>query len=139
MAPLARSTMLEAPIRREKTMDAKTHENVLAAMHGEAFAYARYQLFAKTARKGGDDRLASMFEGIAAVELAGLAGTDADNIRAALQDENDEVEAMYPAFAEQARLAGEAAVAARFEEMAEDERAHEKTLEQALEALEVPA
>jgi rubrerythrin len=130
-------------------MDAKTHENVLAAMHGEAFAYARYQLFAKTARKGGDDRLASMFEGIAAVELeehfaeladlAGLAGTDADNIGAALQDENDEVEAMYPAFAEQARLAGEAAVAARFEEMAEDERAHEKTLEQALEALEVPA
>jgi rubrerythrin len=90
-----------------------------------------------------------MFEGIAAVELqehfteladlAGLVGADADNIRAAIPDENLEVEVMYPRFAEQARAAGEIAVAERFAEMAEDEREHEKTLEQVLERLEVPA
>ena len=50
-------------------MDAQTHENVVAALHGEAFAYARYRLFANAARKRGDDRLAAMFDGIASAEL----------------------------------------------------------------------
>ena len=130
-------------------MDAQTYDNVVAALHGEAYAHARYLLFAATARKGGDERLASMFEGIAAVELlehfaelaelAGLVGADADNLRSAIRDENLEVEEMYPRFAEQARAFGALAVAERFEEIAEDEREHEKTLEQALERLEVPA
>jgi rubrerythrin len=130
-------------------MDAKTHENVLAALHGEGFAHARYLLFAAAARKRGEERLASMFEGIAAVELqehfaelaelAGLVGADADNLAAAILDENLEVEVTYPLFAEQARAAGELAIAERFSEMAEDEREHEKTLEQVLERLEVPA
>ena len=31
-------------------MDAQTHENVLAALRGEAFAHARYLLFAAAAR-----------------------------------------------------------------------------------------
>jgi rubrerythrin len=130
-------------------MDAQTHENVLAALRAEAFAHARYLMFASAARKRGSQRLASMFEGIAAVELqehfaelaelAGLVGTDGDNIRAAIPDENLEVEETYPRFAVQARAAGELEVAERFAEMADDEREHEKTLEQALERLEVPA
>jgi len=130
-------------------MHAQTHDNVLAAMQGEAFAHARYLLFAAAARKRGSYRLASMFDGIAAVELqehfaelaelVGLVGTDADNIRAAIEDENREVEATYPGFAMQALAADDVAVAERFAEMSEDEYAHEKTLEGALEQLEVPA
>ena len=130
-------------------MDSQTYENVVAALHGEAFAHARYTLFAEAARKRGDDRLASMFEEIAAVELhehfaelaelVDLIGADRDNIRAAIHDEKLEVETQYPQFAKQARSAGEAAVAARFEELAEDEREHEKTLENALERPEAPA
>lgn len=130
-------------------MDRQTYENVLAALHGEALAHARYLLFAAAARKQGEARLAAMFEGIAAVELqehfteladlAGLIGADADNIRAAISDENREVEVTYPRFAEQARAAGELEVAEQFAVMAEDEREHEKTLEQVLERLEVPA
>ena len=130
-------------------MDEKTNENVLSALRGEAYAHARYLLFAAAARERGDERLASLFEGIATVELrehfaelaelAGLVGTDADNIRSAIDDENLEVEEKYPQFAEQARLAGERAAAERFAELAEDEREHEKTLEQALERLELPA
>lgn len=130
-------------------MNAETQENVMAALHGESFAHARYVLFAEAARRRGDERLASMFEGIAAVELrehfaelaelVDLVGSDPDNIRTAIQDENVEVEAKYPEFAEQARAAGEVAVAARFEEMAEDEREHERALEVMLERLEVPA
>jgi len=129
-------------------MDAQTYDNVLTAMRGEAVAHARYLLFAAAARRRGEPRLASMFEGIAAVELqehfselgelAGLVGTESDNIRTAILDENREVEMTYPLFAEQARAAGEVTVAERFEEMAEDELEHAKTLEQALERLEVP-
>lgn len=130
-------------------MDGKTHENVISALYGEAFAYARYSLFAEAARAGGDERLASLFDGLAAVELkehfaelaelADLVSTDTENLRAALHDENLEVETMYPQFAAQARAAGETAVAERFEEIAGDEREHEKSLEAALERLEVPA
>lgn len=130
-------------------MDFQTEQNVRAALHGEAYAHARYLLFAAAARRRGNHRLASMFEEIAAVELqehfaelakiAGLVGTDSDNIRAAIQDENLEVEWTYPKFADHARSARELAVAERFAEMAEDEREHEKTLEQALARLEVPA
>jgi rubrerythrin len=128
-------------------MDKRTHDNVLTALQGEAFAHARYALFATAARKRGDARLASIFEGIAAVELrehfaelaelVGLVGSDADNIRAALQDESLEVESRYPEFAEQARAAGDEAVAERFAEIAGDELEHERTLEEALERLEV--
>jgi rubrerythrin len=130
-------------------MDTQTYESVVSALHGEAFAHARYLLFAAAARTRGDDRLAAMFEGIAAVELqehfavlaelADLVGTDADNIRSAIQEENLEVEVTYPGYAEQARAAGQITVAERFAAMAEDEREHERTLEAALERLEVPA
>ena len=130
-------------------LDPQTRDNLLAALHGEAFAYARYRLFADSARESGDDRLAAMFDGLAAVELhehfaelaelVGLAGSDTENVAAALTDENLEVEAMYPLFARQARLAGHEAVAERFAEITGDEREHAKALETALERLELPA
>jgi len=129
-------------------MDTKTHENVVAALHGEAFAYARYRLFAAQARDEGDLDLAEMFEGLAAVELhehfaelaelAGLVGPDTDNLAVAIQDENVEVEETYRAFSEQARAAGETAAAERFEELRTDEREHAHTLEAALERLVLP-
>lgn len=130
-------------------MDTKTHEALMSALHGEAFAYARYSLFAAAARGRGDERLASLFAGLANVELqehfaelaelAGLVGADEDNLVAALQDENQEIESTYPEFARLARAAGEEAVAARFEEIAGDERAHAQALETELESLELPA
>lgn len=130
-------------------MDTQTRENVLAAMRGEAFAHARYTLFAAAARGSGDLELAGMFEGLASVELrehlvelaelVGIVGSDPDNLWTAIRDEGAEVEETYRAFAEQARAAGEEAVASRFEEIREDEREHLKTLEATLERLEVPA
>jgi rubrerythrin len=105
------------------------------------------ELFAAAARKRGNEELASMFEGIAAVELqehfaelaglAGLVGADADHIRAAVQAERVEVEWTYPRLADQARGAGDFEVAERFAEIAEDEREHEISLEQALERVAV--
>jgi rubrerythrin len=130
-------------------METQVRENVLAAMHGEAFAYARYMLFAAAARETGELKLAATLEGIASVELhehfaelaglIGMVGSDHDNITAAIQDESGEVEETYRTYAEQARAAGEEKVAARFEEIVTDELEHLKTLETALEELEVPA
>ena len=129
-------------------MNEKTQENLLAALHGEAFAHARYRLFAAQAREEGDLDLAEMLEGIAAVELtehfaelavlARLVGADADNLAVAIQDESSEVDETYRSFAEQARAAGETAAAERFEEIRADEREHLRTLETALERLALP-
>lgn len=128
-------------------MNSQTYENVVTALRAEAFAHARYLLFAEAARKRGNEPLATTFEGIATVELhehfaelaelLGLVGADEDNVRTAIEDESLEVEAKYPQFAEQARAAGEVVVAERFAEMAEDEREHEMRLEQVLEHPEV--
>jgi rubrerythrin len=130
-------------------MDTRTHENLLAAMHGEAFAYARYRLYAAQALEEGDLDLAEMLEAIAAVELhehfaelaqlADLVGADADNLAVAIQDESDEAGKTYRAFAAQAELAGELVVAEYFDELRADELEHLRTLEAALERLEVPA
>jgi rubrerythrin len=128
-------------------MDAQTHENVLAAVHGEAFAHARYLLFAAAARKRGSDRLASMFEGIAAwcckstsPSSPSSSGSSARTRTTSVprsRTRTARVEATYPGFALQALAAGDVAVAERFAEMAEDE--HENSLEATLEQLEVPA
>lgn len=130
-------------------MDTTTQQNLLAALHGEAFAYARYSLFAAAARADGDEKLATLFEGMANVELhehfaelaalAGIVGADADNVATAIQDENEESEVAYPAFAAQARAAGETAAAERFAELAADEAEHARALEGVLERIELPA
>jgi rubrerythrin len=129
-------------------MDTTTYDALMRALHGEAFAYARYSLFAAAARERGDERLASLFVGMADVELhehfaelaelAGIVGTDADNLLTALQDENEEIEVTYPEFARRARQRGDEAVARRFEEIVDDERAHAQAIESELEALELP-
>jgi rubrerythrin len=130
-------------------MNEQTRENLDAALRGEGFAYARYKLFAARAHDEGDESLARMFDGIAEAELqehfaelaelADLVGSSADNVVAAIASENEEVEEIYPAFAAQASAAGALVVAERFEEIRDDELAHLRALETALERLEVPA
>ena len=71
-------------------MIAKTRQDVLTAMHSEAFGYARHILFGKLARANGRPELAELFEEIANTEylepfaeearLVGLVGTDLENL-----------------------------------------------------------
>jgi rubrerythrin len=119
-----------------------TEENLLTAMHGEAFAYAKYMLYAEHARQNGNTELAELFEKIAKEErlehfaeeagLAGLVGTDADNLRDAIEGESYEIETMYRQFAEKALTAGDSAAAARFEEILHDEMKHRDAFKAAL-------
>jgi rubrerythrin len=52
-------------------------------------------------------------------QLAGLVGSDADNLKDAIEGESYEVDAMYPEFADKAKVTGD--TAARFEEVRHDE------------------
>ena len=124
------------------TLDRKTLDDLSTAMHGEAFAYAKYLLYAERARKSGNKDLADLFEKTAnterfehfaeEAELAGLVGSDADNLRDAIQGESYEIDIMYLEFAGQARAAGDTAAAARFEEIRHDEIGHRHAFKSAL-------
>jgi rubrerythrin len=128
------------------TLDKKTLDNLSAAMHGEAFAYAKYLLYAEHARKSGNKELAELFEKTAntersehfseEAELAGLVGSDADNLKDAIKGESYEIDTMYLEFAQEAKVAGDAAAAARFHEIRNDEIGHRDAFRIALAKLE---
>jgi rubrerythrin len=127
-------------------MDAKTRKNLLTSLHGEAFAFAKYMLFAEHARRAGRLELAKLFEQTARIELSehfaeeaelvGLVRSDADNVRDAINGESYEIETMYREFAEQARATGDYAAAERFEEVRRDEMGHRDAFKVALQRID---
>ena len=128
------------------TLDKKTLDDLSTAMHGEAFAYVKYLLYAEHARKSGNKELADLFEKTASTErlehfaeeaeLAGLVGSDADNLKDAIKGESYEIDTMYLEFAQKAKVAGDTAAAARFEEIRNDEMGHRDEFKIALAQLE---
>jgi rubrerythrin len=132
----------EKTTARRGTLDQKTLDDLSTAMRGEAFAYAKYLLYAEHARKSGNKELADLFEKTAnterfehfaeEAELAGLVGSDAENLRDAIKGESYEIDIMYLEFAGQATAAGDTAAAARFEEIRHDEMGHRDAFNSAL-------
>lgn len=112
----------------------ETRKNLDAAMHGEAFAAAKYMLYSEHARANGHKDLAAYFEKAASVErtdhfakeakLYGLVGSDEANLREAIKGESYESKMMYPQFAEQAKAAGDSEAVSLFREIAQDEAQH---------------
>ena len=131
---------------RSGSLSQKTQDNLSTAMHGEAFAYAKYSLYAQQARQHSNVELANLFRKAANTErlqhfaeeaqLAGLVGRDADNLKDAIKGESYEVEAMYREFAERAAAAGDKSAADRFEEVRHDEMGHRDAFKAALEKME---
>lgn len=132
--------------QKEKKMNQQTLQNLSTAMHGEAFAYVKYLLFAEQARRTGQPELADLFEKTAKTErfehfaeeasLAGTVGSNAANLRDAIKGENYEATTMYREFAQQAEQAGDHEAAQRFEEIRNDEAKHRDAFSAALSALE---
>ena len=126
-------------------MNKTTRDNLSIAMHGEAFAYAKYMLFAERARKAGNPELAQLLEKTAKEELlehfaeeaalAQIVSNDVANLENAIAAESYEIESMYRDFAEQAFSAGEKAVGDRFEEIRHDEMKHRDAFKEALSKL----
>jgi rubrerythrin len=130
-------------------LNAKTAENLSSAMHGEAFAFAKYSLYAQQAREHGNEELAKLFDETARTErmehfaeeakLAGLVGSDEANLRDSIKGETWETEHMYPEFASHAKEAGDAAAATRFQEISTDEARHRDAFQSTLDKLQAKA
>ena len=139
-------SMQPAPAQSNVNLHEQTKQNLSTAMHGEAFAYAKYMAYAEQARKSGDSALANLLEKTAKTErlehfaeearLAGLVGSNAANLKDAIKGEAYETETMYREFAEQAEQAGDHAAAQRFEEIRKDEAKHRDAFTAALNKLE---
>lgn len=120
----------------------RSHKNLLEAMKGEAFAFAKYKLYARQARQSGRYEVADLFDRTAdqeffehfaeEAELLGLVKTDEQDIKDAIAGESFEVETMYKNFAEEAMADGDAQVAHRFLEVRQDEMNHQLAFEEAL-------
>lgn len=125
---------LAGPALAAEALAPQTRENLLAAMHGEAFANLKYRRYAEVARSAGNEALAKLFEESANVEAnehfdreadaVKLDGTDAANLLDAMAGEKYENKTMYVTFAEQAEKAGDLKVAAMFRQIAVDEGDH---------------
>jgi len=124
----------------------RSRRNLLDAMKGEAFAYAKYKLFAKQARERGHLEVAALFDKTADQEffehfheeaqLLGLVGTDEQDLNRAIADESFEIDTMYRNYAQQAREDGDETVATRFDEIRSDEVSHQLAFEEALTELQ---
>lgn len=128
------ASLTAAPAFAADAIAPQTRENLLAAMHGEAFANLKYRRFAEVARDSGDETLAKLFEESANVEAnehfdreadaLKLDGTNAANLLDAMAGEKYENKTMYITFADEAEKAGDAKTAAMFRQIAEDEGDH---------------
>jgi rubrerythrin len=126
----------------EHAISARSRKNLMEAMRGEAFAFAKYKLFAKHARNNGDNELADIFDKTADQEylehfveqadLIQLVGTDEQDVTNAIAGESFEVDTLYKQFAEEAREDGDEQVAHRFEEIRRDEAFHQLAFHEAL-------
>lgn len=126
----------------------KTEKNILTAFAGESQARNRYTYYASRARDEGYMQIFAVFEETAnqekehakrlfklleggEVEIqasfpAGVIGTTAENLKAAVGGEHEEWTEMYPSFARVAREEGFPEIAAIFEAIAVSEKQHEK-------------
>lgn len=112
----------------------ETEANLRRAFVGEAQSRSKYDLFAEAAREEGRLQMAALFEETAQNELAharmwlralkGL-GSTAENLAASAVDENALWTHVYTDMARTARAEGFPELAARFEGVAQAERAHE--------------
>ncbi|HEV2387055.1 MAG TPA: rubrerythrin family protein [Candidatus Acidoferrales bacterium] len=136
---------MSTPAVTRSRLSQSTLDSLMTAMKGEAFAYVKYMLFAEHARNNGRPDIAAAFERAAKTErfehfaeeaqLAGLVGTDGENLLDALAGESYEIETMYKEFAQLAFEAGDREAAERFEEVRQDEIEHRDLFRAALEKL----
>ncbi|WP_241787742.1 ferritin family protein [Streptomyces sp. PRh5] len=139
--PAATAVALTVPVDGQqathaavRTLHPQTLTDLDTTMKGEAFAYASYSLFAAEADRQSYPAVAKLFRGTARTELnehvreaaalAGTVGSNAANLRQAINGETYEHQVMYRRFAAEARADGDRAAAELFTEIAADEGRH---------------
>lgn len=140
-------------------MKITTQENLMSAFSGESQAYMRYLYFAKTAENEGYQNIARLFRAVAFAEMihahnhykklshlrggfitiahAGFGpGTTSKNLELAIDGEKYEIEEMYPAYIEIAKMQKEKAAEMSFKWALETEKEHLKLFMKAKEAVD---
>ncbi|MFC9077555.1 ferritin family protein [Streptomyces sp. NPDC057062] len=125
-----------------QTLHSQTLDDLMTAMKGEAFAHAAYNLFSTQADSQAYPTVGELFRNTAQTELnehlheaatlAGAVGSNADNLREAINGETYEHQVMYRGFADQARKDGDIEAADLFAEIATDEGRHRDAYRAAL-------
>ena len=135
------------------TTTSKTHQNLKDAFAGESQANRRYLYFAKVADVEGLPEIAGNFKETADGETGhahghldflkqvgdpatGLPiGSSEKNLKAAIQGETHEYQAMYPSMAKEAREEGFDDIADWFETLAKAEKSHAGRFQKMLDSL----
>lgn len=134
---------------RTEALSPQTQTNLVAAAHGEAFAHAKYWAYAQEARGAGHPAIAHLFLQTSGDEfsdhflrlaaMAGIVGSNAQNLRDAITGEGSEATTIYPGFAAQAKAQGDQPAAELWKELAGDEALHRDAFAQALQAITHPS
>ncbi|MFQ6088435.1 MAG: rubrerythrin family protein [Candidatus Methanofastidiosia archaeon] len=125
-------------------MRSMTEKNLRDAFAGESQAHIRYLIFADKAKEEGNPNIARLFDAIAFAEQVhatnhfktlGDLGMSAENLQAAINGETYEVEEMYPAFREVAKLQEEKGAQKSTLRALEAEKVHAGMYEKARQAV----
>lgn len=122
-----------------------SRKRFMEALKGELAAAGKYNMYARTARSEGLSYYADIFDELAANELAHAhqifillykKNTTADNLKAAINGENDEFTSLYPELAELSIKEGNLEAARIFKQIGKIEEKHAERLEKMLEYIE---
>lgn len=125
-------------------MKKMTEKNLWNAYAGESQAHMKYLIFAKKAEDEGKSNIARLFKAIAFAEQVhatnhlrtlGDVGDSADNLQAAVDGENFEVEEMYPAYDAVAKLQDEKGAIRSVHYAIEAEKIHAAMFTEAIQAV----
>jgi len=131
----------------KELMGTKTENNLVEAFIGESQARNKYSYFASRAKKDGYEQIAAIFEETADNEkehaeiwfkllCGGEVPSTAENLKAAIADENGEWAGVYLCMAAQAREEGFEDIAALFESVGAIEKVHEERYRKLLRSIE---
>ena len=122
-----------------------TEENIKSAFAGESQAHMRYLIFAKKAEEEGFGNVARLFKAIAFAEqvhatnhlkVLGGINSSAQNLQVAIDGETFEVNEMYPAYKEVAKLQEERGAVRSTDWALQAEKIHAAMYQKAKQAVE---
>ncbi len=126
-------------------MKKMTEKSLQEAFAGESMAHMKYMIFAEEAEKDGKSGVARLFRAIAYAEFVhaknhainlGYVGSMEDNLQAAVDGENFEINEMYPAYMAIAELQDEKGAQRSIRYAEEAEKIHAEMYAEAKEKVE---
>jgi len=126
-------------------MKKMTEANLAAAYAGESQAHMRYQIFSEAAEKEGMPNIARLFRAVSHAELVHARNhyreldkikNTAENLQLAIDGEDYEVDEMYPAFMEVAKMQEQKGAVKSFNFAFQAEQIHSKMYKKARDAAE---